>query len=264
MRNWLAVGVVGVVSAMVGVFAAGCAGSTPVSVSQFCNQKAEAECGYVVSVCGATDSLTQSACVSARTSDCLTDASNATSSGQRTFNPNNISACLNAITSAYGSLKQGVNETALYSDISGTPTDTTTADYLCESVFEGNITSGATCTSTFDCADSNVCTPSNGGAKVDVCAPLVNVADGASCGAAGSVCVSGDTCGVNKNTGEYLCEVSSATLGELGDACTTDADCDPSMAGFCDIYSPKKHTCQTGYQFGLGYDCQAFGGSPPQ
>jgi hypothetical protein len=76
------------------------------------------------------------------------------------------------------------------------------------------------------------------------------------------VCVSGDSCIQSKATGEYLCQPSSSSLGGLDAPCTSDADCDPTTAGFCDIYAPK-HTCQAAYQFGLGYDCQPFGGTAP-
>ncbi len=266
MRNWLAVGVVGVGLAMVGSLVVGCSGATPVaSLSDFCTQKATLECQYVAGTPtspGVCAGLTSQTCISYRTNLCITDGESATASGQREFNPGNIKACLTAISTAYGDLTYPTDESLSYASISGGPGDTMTVDYICESVFQGSVQSMGTCTSPYDCASPNVCTPANGGAKIDVCAPLVQVADGDSCGGAGSVCVTGDDCVVDKSTGEYVCQASTANLGGLNAPCKTDADCDPTVAGFCDIYAPKP-TCQAGYNFGLGYDCQAYGGSKP-
>jgi len=257
MRNWLAVGVV--VSAVTGLAAvvAGCSSSSPVSVSDYCSQRATLECTSVVPVCSG---LASSTCVAARTQSCLTDASTAQSQ-DREFNPNNISNCLNTISSAYGVLKFGSNTTVSYSTISGPPTDTSTVDYACESVFSGTVPDTGTCANNFACADNEVCTPANGGSTVLVCAAAVEVPDGKSCSGAGSVCVSGDDCTPVKATGEYLCQASSVSLGGLNAPCKSDADCDPNSAGFCDTYDTN--TCQAGYQFGLGFDCQLFGGAAP-
>jgi hypothetical protein len=274
MRNWLAVGVVSVVSAITGVLGVGCSSAGPVTQSEFCTQKAQAECGTggqtgggVVGVC---DGLTTEACVSARTSTCIAETNVAIQNG-RTLNPNNIPACLNAISSAYGNLGFNTSQDVPYTAVGPATiaianvenTSQNTVFYTCESVYEGNIQANQACTSSFDCANGNVCEPANGGAKAYVCAPAINVADGESCGSAGSVCQTGDVCVVNK-LGEYLCEASSASLGGRGDSCSSDLQCDPSSAGFCDIYAPKGangNTCQLGYQFGLGYDCEAFGGA---
>jgi hypothetical protein len=274
MRNWLAVGVVSVVSAITGVLGVGCSSASPVTQSEFCTQKAQAECGNgtgsgggVVGVC---DGLTVETCVSTRTSACIAET-NVAIQNQRTLNPNNIPACLNAISAAYGNLGFSTSTNAAYSAVgpatialaSVEDTSQTTVFYTCESVYQGNIQANEPCTSDFDCANGNVCAPSNGGSKVTVCAPPINVADGESCGSAGSVCPSGDACVANK-LGEYLCEASSASLGGKDAPCTSDLQCDPSTAGFCDIYAPKGrggYTCQPGYQFGVNYDCKPFGGS---
>jgi hypothetical protein len=251
MNRWLAVGVV---FGVVGSLSAGCSSSAaPITLSEFCQQKAQAECSYVVPVCSP---LTQTACLSARAAVCTTDANNATSTGNRTFNPGNVGACLNAINAIYSALKFGQNTTLAYSGISGGPTDTSTVDYLCESVFQGQAPANATCTSDFDCTGGNVCTPANGGAKTNVCAPLNAVSSGKPCGGAGDVCVSGSVCQPN-SIGEYLCEPSSVVLGGVGAKCSSDADCDPTVAGFCDTYA--KTGCQAGYSFGGGADCKAFG-----
>ena len=223
------------------------------TVQQFCTQKAQAECQYVVPVCA---SLSMSACIAFRSNLCNQDASTATASGSRSFAPSSVAACLSAISETYGTLNPSTNTTLSYASISGGPTDTTSVDYLCDSVFQGKVPTNGTCTSSFDCADGNVCTPANGGSTVTVCATLNQVADGAPCGVAGDVCVSGDVCTRNSN-GEYLCEANEVSLGGPGAVCTSDAQCDPTTAGFCDIYAMTG--CQPGYMFGDGKDCEAYG-----
>jgi len=251
MSKWLAVAVA---FGVVGSLSAGCSSSAaPLTMAEFCQEKAQAECQYVVPVCAP---LTETECVTYRTTVCTTDASNATSSGLRSFNPNNVAACLSVIGSTYDALKFGQNTTLAYSGISGPATATNTVDFICESVFQGTAHANAACSTDFDCINGLVCTPANGGSRTNVCAPLSQVADGAPCGAAGDVCVSGDVCKANKN-GEYLCTPSGAALGGAGAACKTDADCDPTTAGFCDTYA--KTGCQPGYSFGGSKDCQAYG-----
>jgi hypothetical protein len=277
MRNWLAVGVVSVVSAITGVLGVGCSSASPVTQSEFCTQKAQAECGNgtgsgggVVGVC---EGLTVETCVSARTTACLNETDVAIQNG-RTLNPNNIPACLNAVSSAYGNLGFSTSQDVPYSAVgpatialaSAEDTSQSTVFYTCESVYQGTIAANQACSSDFDCANGNVCTPSNGGSKVTVCAPAQQVADGASCSAAGSICQTGDVCAGPDKLGEYLCQASSTQLGGMNAPCKSDLDCDPAMAGFCDIYGVKGqggNTCQQGYQFGRGYDCEAFGGTKP-
>jgi len=253
MRNALAVGVV---LGMVGSVVSACSSSGgPATYYDFCQQKASAECQYVVPVC---ETLTVAACESYRNTLCINDAQSAMAAGNRSFNPQNVAACLNAVNSTYSVLSPGHNTTVAYSGISGGPTDTGTVDYLCESVFQGTVPATGVCTNDFECANGNVCTPANGGAKTEVCAPLTSVAEGASCSAAGDVCGSGDACQANKNTGEYLCEPGGPTLGGTNAACTSDAQCDPSMAGFCDVYN--KAGCQPVVSFGgKAPDCELYG-----
>jgi hypothetical protein len=229
------------------------AGRGPASVPEFCAQKAQAECQYVVPVCAP---LTESVCVSYRTTACTQDASAATSSGARTFNSSNVAACLSAIQSTYGVLKVGQNTTLSYAGIRGGPTGTSTVDYLCELVFPGNVPANGPCSTDLDCANGSVCTPATGGSTTHVCAPLSQVLDGASCADAGDVCVSGDEC-KRSATGEYLCEAGGMPLGGKGEPCASDAQCDPATAGFCDIYTMAG--CQPGYVFGGGKDCEAYG-----
>lgn len=261
MRNWLAVGVV---FGVLGV-ASGCSSSSgPATASDFCTQKAQAECQFVAessSGSGVCEGLTQGACETFRAGLCNTQAEQATSSGLRSYNPGNVAACLSVIGNTYDVLKFGSNTTLAYSGISGPEGDTSTVDYICSQVFPGSVQANATCKASdgdADCANGNVCTPANGGSSTYVCAPPSQVADGAPCGSAGSVCPSGDICGKNTN-GEYICEPGGQVLVGEGGKCTTDSDCDPTVAGFCDIYNSTPGTCQPGYSFGGGKDCEAFG-----
>ena len=263
MRNWLAVGVV--VSAVTGLAAvvAGCSSSAPVSVSDYCDQKATLECQYVAGTAsspGVCSGLASSTCIATRTQSCLQDATTAQSQ-DREFNPNNITNCLNTISSIYGVLKFGSNTTVSYSGISGPATDTSTVDYACESVFSGTVPANGTCANSFACSNGDVCTPSNGGSKTLVCATPISVPDQGTCSSAGSVCVTGDACTVVKATGEYLCQATTESLGGLNAPCKSDADCDPNSAGFCDTYDTN--TCQAGYQYGQGYACELNGGAAP-
>jgi hypothetical protein len=250
MRSWLAVGAV---FGMVGSIVSGCSSaSPPLTVSDYCSERAQAECtSEVVSLC----EVQGTACAETRTSSCMSYATTAVETGTRTFNPNNVAACLSAIGGAYGSL--GQTDTVIpYSSISGGPTDTNTVDYICDSVFQGQVAAMGKCTSDFDCSDpNNVCTPANGGAKTLVCAPLNQVQAGATCGAAGDVCVSGTACRPNAND-EYTCVDSATTLGQQGAECKLDSDCDPSVAGFCDIYNNTG--CQANLEFATK-DCELYG-----
>jgi hypothetical protein len=223
------------------------------TVPQFCAQKAQAECQYVVPVC---TSLTTAAWVSFRSSLCNQEASAATASGKCSFQPDNVTACLTAVGETYGTLNPATKTTFWYADIvSDGPFDTASVDYLCGAVFQGAVFGDGTCTSSFDCADDNVCTPASGGSSVSVCAPLNSVVDGLDCGAAGDLCETGDVCAPDAN-GEYVCRESEA-LGGRGAPCQSDAQCDPTTAGFCDIYAMTG--CQPGYAFAEGKDCEAFG-----
>ncbi len=253
MNRWRAVAVV---FGTVGALSAGCSSAPPaITVIEFCAQKATEECRFVVPVCSP---LTSAACQTAREMVCSNDATKATASGNRVFNPGNVAACLGAIDSTYGVLKFGMNSTLAYAGINGGPTATNTVDFLCESVFQGTAQATKQCTTDYDCAGGNVCTPSNGGSKVNVCAPLQVVGQGLSCGAAGDVCSGGNVC-IPNNLSEYLCQQSTTVLGGLGATCATDADCDPGTAGYCDANMGS--TCQLGYSFGgSAPDCRAFGG----
>ena len=140
----------------------------------------------------------------------------------------------------------------------GEPGDTSTVNYLCDSVFQGEIHNMGNCTSDFDCADpNNVCTPANGGAKALICAPAIQVQDGQSCGGAGDVCPAADICKGPTSQGEYLCEASTVTLGGQGAPCKSDSDCDPGVAGFCDLYN-SSGTCQANLEFATK-DCVLYG-----
>jgi hypothetical protein len=255
MRSWLLVGaVVGSVAAV----ASGCSGNNgPGSYTDFCTQEATAECGFVTGVC---TELTSSTCQGFVYDACVTAAETAMEDDYRTYNASNVAACMSQITTAYQVLVIGMNESLSYSSISGPPGDQSTVDYQCAQVFTGNQGMGATCRDDYDCSGSLVCTPVAPGGTDLECAPLTTVPDGQPCQNPGDVCVTGDTCQKQFNGG-YQCATATSVTSGMGAACggKTDPPCATSL--FCDTANGS--TCQAAYQFGLGFDCEYYGGAAP-
>jgi hypothetical protein len=250
------------VSAVVGSVAAvvaGCSGSSgPGSYTDFCTQKAQAECQYVTGVC---TELTASACQANRYNACVTDAQTAMEDDYRSYNGNNVQACLSQIMDAYQVLVLGMNESLSYSSISGPPGDQSTVDYQCESVFTGNQGMGAPCLNDYDCSGSLVCTPVIAGSSTLQCAALTTVPDGGFCENAGDVCVTGDTC-QKQPSGGYQCEAATSVTSGMSAPCGSPKDPPCATSLFCDTANGS--TCQAAYQFGLGFDCEFYGGAAPK
>src|SRR5579883_3050699 len=97
MRNRLFIGLGAVVVGALGACTVTTNNPYPDSTS-FCTAKAKAEC-VVSTLCD----IDAAACQSWRAQVCMTDATQATSSGTRMYVAANAQACIDAITQAYGS-----------------------------------------------------------------------------------------------------------------------------------------------------------------
>ena len=245
------------VAAIAGLLA-GCGGGgggKPVTESDFCSQKAEAECQV------SDDCLADAAaCKSQRTGFCMTFASAAKSSGKRVFKPENIGTCVDRTKNAYA--KTSISPTEL-SDI----------DDACNYVFQGSAKKTEACTVNYDCIDkSNIC-------DKGLCAPKVTKNSGDLCGNPGEVCNTGSSCimagatysCVAKLASGMTCDATKPPCLEnlrcsagtctdrvaLGGTCTSDGDC-VSAAPYCSA----SNRCALGLTFAEGSTaCEDFGGT---
>ncbi len=244
---------------------AGCSGggsSTPITVSNFCEQKAEAEC-QVVSQCAP---ITMDACTTARKSICMAFATQATSDPKRVFTPANISDCIGKIKAAYG------NNAPI------TPTTLATIDRACNYVFQGaGKALTDSCTTRYDCAGST-----SGSVICDkgLCATQTTISANQPCGNPGEVCATNNYCAKNSG-GVFVCMAAGqaaatcdattpcaqnlrcgsgtcTTLVAAGGACTADGDCVASEP-YCDPFVPGTPACDQGLSFAPGSaSCTAF------
>ena len=217
-------------AAMAGLLA-GCGGggsSKPLTETDFCNQKAEAEC-QVSDRC-VTD---KDACKADRMTVCTTFVSDAKASGTRFFTEGNVSNCINKTTSVYA-------KTAPI-----TPTDMNDVSDACNYVFQGKAKVTEACT-----VKSHIC-------DKGLCAPKVTKNSGDLCGNPGEICNTGSFCMMNGAT--YMCMARVAS----GMACNTSTPpCLESLrcASYCDPYAGNK--CDPGLSFAVGAPvCNDFGGS---
>jgi hypothetical protein len=278
MRNWLAVGVVGVFSAII---VGGCSSSPPpATVSDYCQQVAQTECPPVVSVCAG---LSETTCEASVAASCNANAATAEKAG-RQFQSGQVGACISALNGVFTQLdptRQSILDWQLLNGscgtaapCSGSPNDT------CERVFQGVTADNVACTSTYDCTSSSIC------GSAGSCGPESDKQLSQGCSDPGDLCTSGTVCSKEPGQASVVCTMGipvgsscSATnpcatnaeckagkcvaLGEEGSPCTSNADCDPTSptAAFCDT-SQKKPVCAAGYSFGTGAaDCSAFGGA---
>jgi hypothetical protein len=247
-------------AAMAGLLA-GCGGggsSKPLTETDFCNQKAEAEC-QVSDRC-VTD---KDACKADRMTVCTMFVADAKASGTRFFTEGNVSNCINKTKSVYA-------KTAPI-----TPTDMNDVSDACNYVFQGKAKVTEACTLKWDCADkSHICDKM-------LCAPKVTKNSGDLCGNPGEICNTGSFCMMNGAT--YMCMARVASgmpcnttmppcleslrcaAGTCADrvasagSCSSNDDC-ISTAPFCDPYAGNK--CDPGLSFAVGAPvCNDFGGS---
>ncbi|HVZ70839.1 MAG TPA: hypothetical protein VHJ20_00560 [Polyangia bacterium] len=251
---WSTTGIAVTLVALIGSCGGG--GSKPLTVSDYCDQRALKECAVPVASCLAD----LSDCQKARSAACVT-ASNAITSAdaKRVFSPGNVSNCVNKGGSVYG--KDTIK-----------PADLADLDDTCGYVFQGAVALNEACTSKYDCADkNNICDKGLCAAKVvkgkdALCAdPGAICSTGQYCATAGAVlkCIDkagkGTACDANTPCLETL-RCSGGTCTDLiagGDACTADSDCvtaDP----FCDPYGGN--LCAPGLKFAThSASCAPFG-----
>jgi hypothetical protein len=231
----------------------GCGGGgsgKPMTTADFCMQYADAICQIADMQCG----LSTASCASYQMGQCMANAASVTASGKRTFTPANVSACVNAVKSAYGSTQTIV------------PSTLASIDVACGYVFQGSaVALQDSCTTQFECAGAT-----NGTIICDkgFCAMQMSTAANMPCGNPGQVCVtdyycsansavrictasgvSGNPCDANNPCAHNLrcANGSCTTLLPSGGACTANSDCAPA-APYCDPYaSPAR--CDTGLQF---------------
>jgi len=239
--------------------ACGGGSSTPLTVSDFCTQKAQAECQGVAGLC----SITLMECETARMAVCESFVTTVNVL-PRVFVPGNVAACVSKTKSVYA-------ESLIK------PTDLDAVADVCNYVFQGAaVEVSGTCTTKYDCKNSkDICDKGQ-------CAALTTVAANAQCANFGQVCPAAQYC---KTAGAAMTCVAKGILNApcdaatpcdatkmltctagmcamqvaSGGACTADADC-LAAAPYCNPYAGNK--CGTGLTFSAGSaSCAAFSGT---
>ncbi|HSZ80995.1 MAG TPA: hypothetical protein VLA14_01875 [Polyangia bacterium] len=238
--------------------ACGGGGGSPLTVDDFCTQKAAAECG-VASLCAvsATD------CETVRKAACTSFVATV-NIAPRVFVPGNVAACVSKTKSVYAE--------ALIK-----PADLDAVVDICNFVFQGPAAELAACTTKYDCKnEKDLCDKGH-------CATQTNVAANAQCANFGQVCPTTQYCStvaaammcVAKGALGAACDATTPcdatkmlTCGAAGmcvmqsasgGACTTDADC-LAAAPYCNPYAGNR--CGAGLTFSAGSaSCSAYGGT---
>jgi uncharacterized membrane protein YgcG len=244
------------VAAIAGLLA-GCGGggsSKPLTESDFCAQKAEAECQVADRCVNNKD-----ACKTQRMTACTAFATQAKASGKRMFVAANVGNCIGKTNAVY----------AKTSPI--TPTELADMNDACEYVFQGKGKVNVDmCDLKYDCDGKVICDKM-------FCAMTTNVTAG--CGNPGDTCPAGKYCAPN-SAGNPVC-TDRAMMGTACDAkpclenlhcaanlcaervaaqgsCSTNDDCAPA-APYCDPYAGNK--CDPGLSFSPGSpSCADYGG----
>jgi hypothetical protein len=235
----------------------GGSGSTPLTIENFCTQKATAEC-QVAGLCA----VQMSDCETARKATCMTFAT-AANVTPRVFVPGNVAACINKTKSVYA-------ESVIK------PADLDALTDVCNYVFQGAVADLATCTTKYDCKNAkDICDKGQ-------CATQMNVGTNAQCANFGAVCGATQYCKavgaammcVNKGAQTDPCDAMTpcdatkmltctggmcAPQVGVGMPCTSDADC-LAAAPYCSPYAGGK--CSTGLNFSAGSNsCNDYGGT---
>ncbi len=219
------------------------------SVASFCNALAKTECDAVSGKCG----VTSEACLKTRLASCEAFAATAKAGNLRDYKSSGVENCLTKTKSTLGKEKI-------------LPADDEAQFDACNRVFAGSVAQDkGTCTTKYDCAGSDlICDQA-------ICVRKDEKAKDGYCSDPGSVCPTGQYCGVNavtkqqclgrKQKGEAcdaatLCSENLACTGGLcadkskaGEACTSNADCD-SAVPVCDLGPPA--TCIDARRFTKG------------
>ena len=210
-------------------------GSSPLTIENFCTQKATAEC-EVAGLCA----VQMPACETARTAVCMTFAT-AANVAPRVFVPGNVPACISKTKSVY--LEPVIK-----------PTDLDALTDVCSYVFQGAVADLGACTTKYDCKNSkDICDKGH-------CAAQMNVGANAQCANFGAVCGATQYCStvgaatmcVNKGAQNDACSATTpcdatkmltcgtagmcVPQGGSGTPCTSDADC-LAAAPYCNPYA---------------------------
>jgi hypothetical protein len=241
----------------------GGSGSNPLTVTEFCTQKATHECAGIAAHC----SVSMSTCVAARQIACGKFVTPIESIPTRPFRPDNVPACVNQAQ-------------IVYSKTTIAPADLDPLDVLCQRVFSGKLKAGAPCVSSdYECDSNLICDPT-----FKVCATST-VVTGMYCNNPGETCptgkyctmvgatrqcqplqTSGQSCGDTMPCLETLrCSASTmkcADKATVGQNCSSDDDCSAAMmVPYCDPY--YGNTCDVGFQpTRSAPQCIEFGGMP--
>jgi uncharacterized membrane protein YgcG len=247
---------------LIGILATGCGGggkSTPLTIGDFCNQKATAECTPAVKACVV---VTMDACMTARTAACMQFAASAAVS-PRVFTQSNVGNCISKTKSAYA-------KTTI------TPKDFSDVDDACNYVFQGNVANLMLCTIKYDCAGS----PNALICDKGFCAKPVTKNKGEQCSDKGAICATGSYCLLDTATTTYSCvakagpgapcDASTPCLENLrcagtctdripaGGSCSSNGDC-VSSAPYCD--RSVNNICDQGLTFSPSApSCAEYGG----
>ncbi|HTQ42180.1 MAG TPA: dickkopf-related protein [Polyangiaceae bacterium] len=235
-------------------------------VATFCQAVAKAECQEATN-CG----VDETQCETYRASQCqqgtIIVKQTPTDTLSRTYTSGNAKGCLDALNGAFG----GGNVQIKYADLQKLLDS-------CEAVFVGNAGNGSGCVTKYDCTKSGeICAPLPGRTDQGACATSTPKMTGDVCADPGDTCPDSNYC--STASGTPTCVASSTTGGpcqsnlqcvtsdhcvngacaaraESGGACSTDADCDPMTAPFCD---PDVNKCAVGLGFLNGsFDCNGF------
>jgi len=255
-RNLIASATATTLGLLAGVFIftdMGCGGgggsSAPKTETDFCIEKAEAECKTLLSKC----QFTEATCVTARTAACNNVLAPSQRSTVRAFTEENISACTGAIKSILS--KDAIS-----------PADWQKLTDACNRVWAASRPKGELCTSSYDCEEGLFCDSVKGRCATEIKKKAMEF-----CADPGSVCVAGEYCEKLDAT-TFQC-VARAGSGQAcgaqpdgmknplcvdslrcvagkceakvapGMSCTTNGDCD---TGLCDPFAMK---CRTEIRF---------------
>jgi hypothetical protein len=240
----------------------GGSGNSPLTVTEFCTQKATHECAGIAANC----SVSMSTCVAARKLACGKFVMPIESSPLvRPFRPENVPACVNAAQT-------------VYSKTTIAPADLEPLDVLCQRVFSGKLKAGAPCVSSdYECDSMLICDPT-----FKVCATPM-VVTGMYCNNPGETCPTGKYCalvGVTRQcqplqTSGQSCDdtmpcletlrCSASTMkcadkAAVDQNCTSNDDCSAAVP-YCDPYF--QNTCDKGFEpTRSAPQCIEFGGMP--
>jgi hypothetical protein len=230
-------------------------------ISDFCTAYAKATCGES-NFCGTP----LAACEAEQDQLCQTNATTATSDGNRQYMANNAPPCVNQAQTTYSS--DTVTFAALTSLVA-----------TCANVFVGNIAPAGACTSAYDCANEAAGVTCAQG--ICVAQTIVQQGPTGFCGQPSEVCASGSYCDLTATPSPVctadaeqgspcsdavpceptlhcvsgLCQPRSLT----GGSCESNTDCDPS-APLCDVFDGFICTNQLIFSPAEKALCQNYGG----